>query len=427
MAGLGQMGQLRLQEVVFFDILRIMKMKTTGIFLCLMFLWTTSGHSQYLAVRGSVPLTPRTDVAISGTSAFACGANSLSIVSFFNPSSPAVTGQVAPGVGDLLAVAVNDGYAYCAGNVSGIVVIDVSDLSDPTWVRNVQAAAPVLHVSVSDTFLAVSTSLNVTLYGLRNPEQPHFLATFGRPANRVAIDAGTRKIHCAGTTGAFLLGWTVNQGVVTLSSADEFGSTAFTHVALGNSYANYIQNLQFSALNKTTYSLAGQYGAVAQITALASGSNFSVIGLATSGVEYLRQTNATPVFSSSVQTPGGVAGLAISSNEQLMVAATSAGVTIIANSPLASDPVAPLPEAFTLSAFPNPFNSRTTLSWTGSLHGGAELSVTDILGREVMRSAVPAGTNTRQLDFSGLGAGSYFVNFETPQTRSEPLRVIYLP
>lgn len=402
-------------------------MKTTGFFLSLMLIWATCGHSQYLTVRGSVPLSPRTDVTISGTNAFACGANSLSIVSFSNPSSPTVLGQVAPGVGDLSAVVVRGDYAYCAGNASGIVVVDISDLSDPSWVRNVQAAAPILDVAVSDTFLAVATSLNVTLYGLRNPDQPRFLATFGRAASRVAVDAGTRRVHCAGTTGAFLLGWNVNQGVVSLSNVDEFGSTAFTHVALGETYVNFVQNLQFSALNKTTYSLAGQYGAAAQISALASGSNFSLIGLATSGVEYLRQTAGTPAFTSSVQTPGGVTGLAIASNEQIMVASTSAGVTVIANSPLATEPIAPMPEEFSLSAYPNPFNNSTTIAWTGQVHGNATLTVTDILGREVARKELSQTTASQVLDFSNLSAGNYFVNFESNQIHSAPLRVIYLP
>ncbi len=421
------MGHLRLQEVVFFDILRTMQMKSTTIFWAMILLWTSSGYSQYLSVRGNVPLTPREGIAVVGTTAFAVGANSLSIVSFSNPQSPEVVGQNAPGVGTLSAVAVRGNYAYCAGQGSGIVVIDISNLQAPTWVRNVQASSPIEHVAISDTFLAAATALNVSFYGLSNPSQPHLLTTFGRAANRVAVDASARRIHCAGATGAFLLGWTVSQGNVTLSSVDEFGSNEYTSVALGGMYVNFAQGLQFSALNKTTYSLAGQYGAAGQIRAVASGSDYSVIGLATGGIEYLRQSAAIPQFASSVQAQGSVNDLAISTNGQYVLAATASGVTVVGNSPLSSDPVPPLPADFTLAAYPNPFNSSTTISWVGGLHQTAMLRVYDIEGREVFSRALAPSQNSDRLDFTNFAAGSYLVKFETAEFSATPLRVVYLP
>jgi len=421
------MGHLYLQEVVFFDILRIMKMKTTAILCASVLLWAANGYSQYLTVRGSVPLTPREGITVVGTNAFAVGANALTIISFSNPQSPEVIGQNAPGVGTLSAVAVRGNYAYCAGQGSGIVVIDISNLQSPTWVRNVQASSPIGHVAIGDTFLAAATGLNVSFYGLSNPSQPHLLTTFGRAANRVAIDAAARKIHCAGVTGAFVLSWTVSQGNVTLSAADEFGSNEYTSVSLGGTYVNFAQGLQFSALNKSTYSLAGQYGAAGQIRAVASGSDYSVIGLAAGGVEYLRQPTATPEFVSSVQAQGGINDLAISGNDQYILAATSSGVTVITNAPLTSDPIPLVPTEFSLSAYPNPFNSSTTISWTGRLHQTGTLRVYDIEGREVMSRTVGQDQHSGLLDFSNFAAGSYLVRIESAKFSFSPLRVVYLP
>ncbi len=402
-------------------------MKAIGQVFLTVLLATTVGQGQYLSVQGSVPLSARADVAVSGTNAFAVGTNSLSIVSFSNPQSPSVLGQVSPGVGSLKAVAVSGNYAYCAGQASGIVVIDISNPNSPMWVRNVQAAAPIEHVAVGDTFLAAATGLNVTFFGLSNPAQPRFLTTYGRAANRVVVDAAARRVHCAGPTGAFVLSWTVSQGSVTLSSFDEFGSGNYTHVSLGGSYANFVQGLQFSALNKNTYSLAGQYGAAGQINALNSGSDYSVIGLSTGGVEYLRQTSGTPQFVSSVQTTGGVNGVAATANGQFVLAATTSGLTVIANSPLSSDPDLLLPQEFSLSAYPNPFNGSTTITWTGRFHQAVELSIVDVLGREVMRETIAMDRPSAQLNFSGLSAGSYYVLLSSSEHSSGPLRIVYLP
>lgn len=402
-------------------------MKSAAILCFVALVWTPDGYSQYLAVRGSVPLTPRSDVVVHGTNAFAVGANSFAVVSFSNPQSPAVIGQVSPGAGTISAVALRGSYAYCAGESNGVVVIDISDLEEPDWVRNVQASGPIRDVSVSDTFLAVATNLNVILYGLSDPALPRLLATYGRAANQVTVDASARKIHCAGTTGAFVVSWTVNQGDVNISAFDEFGTNEYTAVALGNTYVNFAQGLQFSALNKTTYSLAGQYGASGEIGAIASGSNYSVFGTSTGSVEYLRQSSATPQFASSVQASGGINGLAISSNEQFILAATSTGVTVIANAPLTTEPTAPLPTKFTLSAYPNPFNSLTTVSWTTSLHLPAILHVYDIQGREVMKSDIESTSRALVVDFSTLAAGNYWVQLRSENIETAPLRLVYLP
>lgn len=397
-------------------------------FLLLALASSQASLGQYLTTRGSVPLTPRTGVAVLGNLAHTVGANSFSIVSFSNPASPAVVGQVAPGVGTISGVAVRGDYAYCAGQTNGVVVIDVDNTSAPVWVRNVQAAAAIRHVSVSDTFLAAATGLNVTLFGLSSPSQPHLLTAYGRAANQVSVDAQAHKIHCAGSTGAFVLSWTVNQGVVTLTQSDEFGSNEYAHVSESDDYVNFAQGLQFSALHPNTYSLAGQYGASGQINGLASGAAFSVIGLSTAGVEYLRQTGNTPEMTSSVQATGGINALAVSPNEQWIIAATTAGVTVIENSPLAAHDPQPLPSQFELSAYPNPFNGVTTVTLSAPLRQDATLILYDMQGRELSRRLLRAqSTSAVPLDFSAYAAGSYIAQVVGTSAASAPLRLVYLP
>jgi len=90
--------------------------------------------------------------------------------------------------------------------------------------------------------------------------------------------------------------------------------------------------------------------------------------------------------------------------------------------PLGTEDDLPLPQEFSLSAFPNPFNSTTTISFQ-SPHaiaggvGGVSLRIYDISGRLVvdLTAADPprsAGEHKVTWDASSVGAGVYFVRLE---------------
>ncbi len=70
-----------------------------------------------------------------------------------------------------------------------------------------------------------------------------------------------------------------------------------------------------------------------------------------------------------------------------------------------------LPVAFALNQnYPNPFNPTTTLSFDLPLAAHVELTVYDMLGREVARivnEMLPAGTYVRTFDAGGLASGVY--------------------
>lgn len=76
------------------------------------------------------------------------------------------------------------------------------------------------------------------------------------------------------------------------------------------------------------------------------------------------------------------------------------------------------PSSFSLSAFPNPFNPTTTLSFTLPQAGEVNLRVFDILGREVAvlkDGFLEAGAQHITFDGSDLTSGVYFVRFVTPK------------
>lgn len=82
----------------------------------------------------------------------------------------------------------------------------------------------------------------------------------------------------------------------------------------------------------------------------------------------------------------------------------------------ASDDIFHSPSSFTLSAYPNPFNSSTTLSFTLSHESDVRLSLVNVLGREVKTIAdkpFAAGNHQIILNAENLSTGIYFVRLES--------------
>jgi len=77
-----------------------------------------------------------------------------------------------------------------------------------------------------------------------------------------------------------------------------------------------------------------------------------------------------------------------------------------------------IPQAFGLNpVYPNPFNPSTTVSWTLDQTSDVDLTVYDVMGREVavlMSGTMEARTHQLTWDASNLSSGVYFVQLTTP-------------
>ncbi len=79
---------------------------------------------------------------------------------------------------------------------------------------------------------------------------------------------------------------------------------------------------------------------------------------------------------------------------------------------------APFPQSYSLSVFPNPFNSTATLQFELPRESRAEIILYDVLGREAMRLAddiFSAGTHQLSVEAGALASGVYFANLRTPE------------
>ncbi len=78
------------------------------------------------------------------------------------------------------------------------------------------------------------------------------------------------------------------------------------------------------------------------------------------------------------------------------------------------------PHAFSMSAYPNPFNPTTTLQVSLPVSSVAVMRVFDVTGRlvrETRLGRLESGSHEVAFDGSGLPSGVYFATFETPTAR----------
>ncbi|MCB1060309.1 MAG: T9SS type A sorting domain-containing protein [Calditrichaeota bacterium] len=81
----------------------------------------------------------------------------------------------------------------------------------------------------------------------------------------------------------------------------------------------------------------------------------------------------------------------------------------------------PIPSDFTLAAFPNPFNSTTTLAFYLPKASEVKIVVHDVLGREVIRNhlgRLNVGQHEYHLDGSNWASGIYFVTLDRNSIRT---------
>ena len=76
-----------------------------------------------------------------------------------------------------------------------------------------------------------------------------------------------------------------------------------------------------------------------------------------------------------------------------------------------------LPAGFTLSAWPNPFNATTRITWTGVPVDGGQLILQDVLGRHVGTWDASLSGGTMILDGTHWSSGFYFLSLSSSSAK----------
>jgi hypothetical protein len=399
-------------------------------------------YAQNIAVRGSLALSGCTAVDAADGIAYVAHQGTLSVISVNDPDHPTLLGSVTSGAATVNGLAVSGHYAYLAGQSNGLIIINVTDPTTPVVTRQFSlGTASALDLAVRDTLIAVGTNTYVALIGVRNPAQPHILATYGHSATWVALESESLHVHVGSTTGVLSLRIQryVNAGDTTFAFAQlhQYGSGSMGPLDVVGPYLDAARSSSLVALDAQDYTLAGERQTNAVVRGVAGIHNGTTdkvfIAMADGTVEYLRHQASTgnPQFVAGATLPAGATGLALTQfGAQAMAVATQTnGITVLVYdaAPVSPEPVVQIPDKIILSAYPNPFNSVVELRMTVPRPGMYHWAVYDILGREIhSESSQLSGTVLRRLDFAGYPSGNYFVRLNGA-AGATIAKLLYLP
>lgn len=408
---------------------------TIRILLAALFLTGSHAFGQSLSLRGSVTVPPCTAVDAVGPEVLTATATNFIVVDASNPSAPSVQGQIATQAGSITAIAANGDYAYCAAQNTGLVVVNIADPTLPTITTRFSIANSVHGVDATDTLVAVATTATVLLIGVRAPAHPHILASYGHQGSWVQFDPAGGRLHVGSSTGTFDLTIVVSthSGDTTFSLVNHhsYGAAPISPLAVVGPDVDAANGASLIALNASDYGYLGQYQAGAAIRAVTGLPGFAFIAIATGTVTMLDQRRGLPESPISVGIPSVPTGIALgqSGNQHIVAVSHDAGISILAydTSNVSAEPPRALPSDFSLTVFPNPFNSVARIQITAPEPGRYALTIYDVLGREVQHETLMISTLTNwTVDFSRCAPGVYFARVSNP-ARAMTAKLLYLP
>jgi hypothetical protein len=371
-------------------------------------------------------------ITAQGDYAYILGTPGFQIVNVTNPHAPFETGFCflprAMYLGHLAAL---NNYVYVANMDSGLSIIDVSNPTAPNVVGHITSFGWVYDVCIQGQIAYVGAGQHqpiLHVFDLTNPTNPTEISMCNSDCERITV-LGDYAYAGSGLRLSIL-------DISNPSSPVEIGHYVTNHfiraVAVNGNYV-YLA-VEFEGLlvidisNPTSpveagaFEIASWNGDLMEVQA--DGNN--VFMTTPFGDLVILDVNnpVSPQQTGFYQTPGGAMDLAVQGSIAYVADGTLGGpggyfgIYDCSAAMDVKDNVILHPVSFSLSCYPNPFNSSTTISLTLPRAGVVKLAVYDVLGQEV-KNALPcaatvysAGEHHITFNGAGLSSGIYFVRME---------------
>ena len=295
------------------------------------------------------------------------------------PSSPAYSGSFYSGASIHNAVGYDD-VLFVVTFVLGVQILDLSDPSDPNLISSYNVPGFEEYIWVADDILYVSNHDGLYIVDVTDPAAPDLLSFYDDElyTGSVAVDSEYAYLST-------IWGW------------GHPGSITFTHVidVSDPSAPFFVRELGSS-------STVGEARVFQNhLIRIEGHQGLSVNNLSNDGFVSL---------SGYYRTPGYPLGLDVSAGYAYVADKHFFGIYDISAATASGDSFIPHPSSFSLSNFPNPFNSSTDIRFDLPQTERVQVDVFDITGRRVASLAddvFAAGSHHVTFDAAGLPSGVY--------------------
>jgi hypothetical protein len=274
-----------------------------------------------------------------------------------------------------MSVAVSGNYAYVADYDCGLRIINVSNPAAPVEIGFCDTPGLAYGVAVSGSYAYVADrDEGLRIINVRNPAAPVETGFCDTPGLAYNVAVEDDYVYVA-DYGAGLR-------IISVSNPGTPLETGFYDTP----------RLAFDVVVKDGFACVADFD---------------------SGLRIINVSNpACPVESGFYDTPGDAYGVAVDRGVAYVADCDYFGIYDCSSALAAHCSVASFPSSYSLSSYPNPFNSSTQIRFDVPKAGLVDLKVYDIEGRlvETLASRVfGAGSHTLTYDTSGRASGAYFV------------------
>jgi len=407
------------------------------------------------------------DIVLTDQVAFATHGGTLSAFDVSDPLDPQETGQIAnPGYVHNLDL--SGGYSYLAAGEAGLRIVDISNQTNPIEVGAFEDSVNFKDVAVAESYAYLvddayePSDRGLWIIDVSDPSNPFDvgfcdlywscdeIAVNGDYAYVGVLNLGLKIISIDDPANPYLEtdfydGWVVDVAasgsfVYLVSTFDGFRIIDISNieyplsvglydypceaVAVAGSYAYIAGSDEFQVIDISDPELPVQAGSV-PISGIAReitiDDGHAYVASDYQGIYIFDISDPfNPVETGYYNTIGSSNGAATVGSYAYLADGFSFSIFDCSDAiPVTPSPKTdPIPSTFSLSAYPNPFNPTTTLTFTLPHASNVTLDVFDINGRNVtnhqplVTSHYEAGTHTTTFDGSNLSSGIYFVRLQ---------------
>ena len=280
------------------------------------------------------------DVYISGNYAYVADfTNGLVIVDISDPTNPITVGNHASRIGRsgqtaaAIGVAVSGNYAYIANWYDDLYIIDVTDSTNPTLAATYNTGDGADQVTISGNYAYISSQWDgVDIVDISDPTNPRFVGNYNTDdlAEDVAI-SGNYAYIADRFDGVIIIDISDPANPTFVGSLDTQGD-ANTIVVSGNygyvaDESNGLVIIDIS--NPANPRMVGHYDTAGAVWGVALSGNYAYVGDGTNGVVVLNVSNPTnPMFAGSYDTEGYAGSVAVVGSH-VYVADSDTGLVIL--------------------------------------------------------------------------------------------------
>lgn len=353
----------------------------------------------------------------------------MRIVDISDPAHPEEIGSYdTPGA--TRNVFLLDTLAYIADGGSGLRIVDVSDPVEPEEISFIEVEGFCTDVKVADGFAYVTTGLpyrepfeqvisGMYAIDVSDPSSPELMGFYDafRSVNSIALSGNY----------AFLTVFSWGLVILDISNPENIEEVAFLEeedgannsIFISGNYAYIADSQVFGIIDisdPTNPEWVSVWRAYWSCDVFVQG-DYAFIADHEEGLKILNISDPfDPYLAGSYDTPGLAWGVAVDGDKAYVADVTNLGVYDCSEVVSVNDKIKPIPQDFRLLvAYPNPFNSTTTISYGLQHPGHISLNIYSPWGQNIItlfEGYRQSGFYSTILDANDLPSGLYFVRLE---------------